>query len=150
MREGIAILSGELRDEWKGRVGALKADWMARIVPTSHHQDLDDIDSQDVEVEEGREEGEGMQPTIISDVDAREAMVERVDSQVNAEFEARLSEARERIRNRVERREELEVDLYLGSLVRFVFFSSFDSAGFNLMDVLRSFWKRGMRRMMKR
>lgn len=117
MDKEVKVLGGELRDEWRGRVGAVKADWMARIIPTSF-QDLNE--STEVEGEGGgREgEGEGMKPTIISDVDEREAMVSRVDSGVEVEFEERLKEATERIRSGVERSEELEVDLYLGSLVR--------------------------------
>jgi hypothetical protein len=115
--EEVKVLGGELRDEWRGRVGAVKADWMAKIIPTSF-QDLNE--STEVEGEGGwtEGEGEGMKPTIISDVDEREAMVSRVDSGVEVEFEERLKEATERIRSGVERSEELEVDLYLGSLVR--------------------------------
>jgi hypothetical protein len=46
VKREMAVLAGELRDEWKVRVGAVKADWFARWIPEE-------------ELEEDEEEEEG-------------------------------------------------------------------------------------------
>jgi len=114
-------LSGALRDEWKVRVGAVKADWMARVVPEELDVDQADEDEDQDKANKavGEDEEPRLLPTIISDVDGREAMVSRVDKAVEAEFEARVAEAETRIRRAAERKELMEVELLIGEMVSF-------------------------------
>lgn len=112
-------LSGALRDEWKVRVGAVKADWMARVIPSAELNEEDEGEGErEGEPAEGENgEGPGLVPTILSDFDGREEMVVRVDRAVEAEFEARVAEAEERIRAAAARKELMEVELLLGEAV---------------------------------
>lgn len=98
----MSTLIGELRDEWKVRVGAVKADWMARFIP---------------DLERGEEE-ELKHPTIESDVEGREEMEERVHQVVEKEFVERVEEAERRVREALERTERMEVEVFVGGLVR--------------------------------
>lgn len=101
----MSTLSGALRDEWKVRVGAVKADWMARWIP-----------EEELEEEEG-EEGPQLHPTIISDADGAAEMSNRVDAEVEREFAARIAEAEGRVRSAVGSKERMEVELLIGSAV---------------------------------
>lgn len=109
----MKLLESELREEWRIRTGGLKADWMARFVP-SHQEDEEEEVEQE---EEGGREKEMLQPTIISDVDSRIEMENKVDTLVEKEFNERIEEAQELFINQISSREKLELEIFLGELV---------------------------------
>lgn len=97
----MSTLIGELRDEWKVRVGAVKADWMARFIPSLELGEEDEVEY----------------PTIESDVEGREEMEERVYAVVEQEFVERVEEAEGRVREALGRTERMEVEVFVGGLV---------------------------------
>lgn len=113
VKKEMAALSGSLRDEWKVRVGAVKASWMARWIP-----ELDSLG-------DGEDEDEGAEdkptpllpPTIISDADGTAAMSSQVDATVEREFGARILEAEGRVRSAVSSKERMEMELLIGCAV---------------------------------
>ncbi|GAA6039129.1 hypothetical protein JCM8097_005340 [Rhodosporidiobolus ruineniae] len=133
VRQQIGQLRGDLRDAYKAKARAVKADYMARLVP------LEGVG----EAEQDGNEGEAVEtklksasldestpstvdaappppplpPTILSDVDEAAAMSSRVDEQVEASVQAQLKEAEERIRSGTEKTVEMEVELWLGQAV---------------------------------
>lgn len=127
LRVELSALGGELRDEWKVRVGGVKADWMARIIPELEEEEEDEgADGGDANggnldgTGNGRDDSivsEPLPPTILSDVDDRILMSKRVDSVVEQEFEERLTEAEGPLRKGVVSKEKLELEIFLGELV---------------------------------
>ncbi|SCV70765.1 BQ2448_3527 [Microbotryum intermedium] len=117
-RAEMAMLAGELRDEWKLRVGALKADWMARWIPDERHDgEVPDDAEPDAAAAHHGEPGvqrTKMIPTIVSDVDETEAMSKRVDQGVEDEFNQRIAEAERRVESAVQGREILSVEVMVG------------------------------------
>ncbi|SGY78981.1 BQ5605_C008g05006 [Microbotryum silenes-dioicae] len=117
-RAEMATLAGELRDEWKVRVGALKADWMARWIPDERHEDGAQVDAEpDADANTGEPELRQrikMNPTVVSDVDETEAMSKRVDQGVEDEFNERIAEAERRVKSAVQGREVLSVEVMVG------------------------------------
>lgn len=91
----MSTLIGELRDEWKVRVGAVKADWMARFIPSLELGEEDEVEY----------------PTIESDVEGR------VYAVVEQEFVERVEEAEGRVREALGRTERMEVEVFVGGLV---------------------------------
>lgn len=122
----LAGLSGELRDEWRGRVAAVKGDWMARVVPDPSEDD--EVENEDgVEGKNAAGDDEGAReateaplllPTIMSDHDGLLAMSSRVDAIARSAFEERIPEAEARIRKAVLRTETMELEVFLGGQVR--------------------------------
>lgn len=155
-------LSGSLRDEWRARVGAVKAvsqdspclvstsvradtirkqDWMARIVPDSADSDSDAGEDDGDRATSNAADGAPpptetsavsaaldsaeivsdptaiVVPTIISDADSQEAMSSRVDAAVEKEFDERIAEAERRITQAAQRKEVMEMELFLGETV---------------------------------
>ncbi|KAK4694086.1 hypothetical protein P7C70_g8802, partial [Phenoliferia sp. Uapishka_3] len=120
-KKEMAALSGELRDEWRGRIAAVKGDWMARII----------VGDEDEDNAEGGQEGEKVEiegeaqtdvqeapmiPTIISDHDGVHEMSSRVDKIVEKEFKDSMLEAEERLRGAVLKREKMEMEVFLATM----------------------------------
>ncbi|KAM0754016.1 hypothetical protein T439DRAFT_322896 [Meredithblackwellia eburnea MCA 4105] len=145
-RKEISALSGELRDEWKGRAALVKGDWMARIV-INGAEGLDE-GAGEKEVQEGLEKlylkeplekpGEEVSedprppqgddasstsvstplpPTIMNDHDELLEMSSRVDAIVESEFSQEMKEAEGRIRKAVYKSQVVELEMFLGMSV---------------------------------
>jgi len=139
-RRQVDQLRGELRDDFASRAWAVKADWMARVVP--EHGD-------EGEYAQGRAGGHepgardehaspsptstrptaSLQPTIFSDTDGAAQMARRVDGTVEEALAAQVDEARGRIEASVRRSEVMQLELWLGQEVRRSRFSSASSCG---------------------
>ncbi|GAA6063178.1 hypothetical protein JCM10212_003113 [Sporobolomyces blumeae] len=117
-------LQGELRDEYRARARAVKADYMARVVwddarpPSDASKDDDDVEVQDEDREQEEQEPQGLaHPTIFSDADDAAQMSTRVDAAVTADLDRNLVEARERIEKAVRSTREMELELWLGQAI---------------------------------
>ncbi|GAA5972850.1 hypothetical protein JCM21900_006991 [Sporobolomyces salmonicolor] len=114
----LGQLQGELRDEYAVRAKTVKADWMARVVP----QDLpgEEAPSAPPPADGAAAEPERptlLHPTILSDADETAAMSARVDQTVEDDMSLKLNQARERVKSRVESRETMEIELFLGQAI---------------------------------
>lgn len=115
VKKEMATLSGSLRDEWKVRVGAVKASWMARWIPELDSDQEGEEEEEDEAAE--RKETPLLPPTIISDADGTAEMSSRVDRTVEAEFGVRILEAEGRVRSAVSSKERMEMELLIGCAV---------------------------------
>jgi hypothetical protein len=118
VKKEMATLSGSLRDEWKVRVGAVKASWMARWIP---ELDSDEEGEGEEEGAAGRKPSPLLPPTIISDADGTAAMSSQVDATVEREFGVRILEAEGRVRSAVSSKERMEMELLIGCAVSLAF-----------------------------
>lgn len=121
-------LRGELRDEYRPRLKAVKADYMARIVWNDTH-DGDDDDDKGSGFREGQpeleesvggeeaEKGDFKHPTFLSDQDSQDEMSKRVDRVVEEEIEKSLGQAFERIEKGVESTKKMEFEIWLSETV---------------------------------
>ncbi|GAA6018868.1 hypothetical protein JCM11491_001706 [Sporobolomyces phaffii] len=102
-------LRGELRDEFRPRVKALKADYMARIV----WDDGDSASTPDGEQEQARI----AHPTIMSDVDEQTNMSAEVDRATEHEIETSMNEAKNRIEQGVRKTRHVELEIWLSGVI---------------------------------
>ncbi|ORY42450.1 hypothetical protein BCR35DRAFT_41281 [Leucosporidium creatinivorum] len=114
VKKEMATLSGSLRDEWKVRVGAVKASWMARWIP---ELELEDDEGEEDEGATDAKVTPLLPPTIISDADGTAAMSSQVDASVEREFGARILEAEGRVRSAVSSKERMEMELLIGCAI---------------------------------
>ena len=108
----LAQLGGELRDDARARKGGVKADWMARVVPSSEELDEAGEDSavgEEAEQQDDHQEQELLQPTLLSDPDSTAEMSQRVDDTAERVFGEGMDLARERLKAVVSGRVGMEV-----------------------------------------
>ncbi|GAA5906045.1 hypothetical protein JCM8208_006325 [Rhodotorula glutinis] len=128
-RRQVDHLRGELRDDFASRAWAVKADWMARVVPERRDEGQDSHErTGDNEPSAGDEQNAdippssptstrptaSLPPTILSDTDGAAHMARRVDGTVEDVLAAQVDEARGRIEASVRRSEVMELELWLG------------------------------------
>lgn len=160
LRVELSALGGELRDEWKVRVGGVKADWMARIIPEpegeekeeevhggltngAHSKGTGSVTAGTAASGDDLEASEPLPPTILSNVDDMNLMSKRVDSVVEQEFEDRLTEAEVTLRKGVVSKEKLELEIFLGELVSLPLYEKATTGSDNLPC---SYWKHAMKK----
>ncbi|GAA6057844.1 hypothetical protein JCM3770_000610 [Rhodotorula araucariae] len=136
-RRQVTQLQGELRDDFASKAWAVKADWMARVIP-DHAGGADggaetsasggQWNGADDELPPGDEDPSertsALQPTILSDTDAAAEMAKRVDGTVEQALTGQLGEAQERIQASVKRSEAMELELWLGQEILDAFSTS--------------------------
>ncbi|GAA5925980.1 hypothetical protein JCM3775_005167 [Rhodotorula graminis] len=130
-RRQLDHLRGELRDDFASRAWAVKADWMARVVP-EHNSDVDDVHETATEALGDDHRGPAddlpssptstrptasLPPTILSDTDGAADMARRVDGTVEHALAAHVDQARRRIEASVRRSEAVELELWLGQQI---------------------------------
>jgi hypothetical protein len=123
VKREVAQLRGELRDEYRHRSRAVKADWMARLVPSQPEAEEDssvDEDLQKATLEEhpDREDEPNLVPTILSDADEAAKMSSAVDAQVAAALEQQENQASVMVSESVRKTVGMELELWLGQAVR--------------------------------
>lgn len=116
----LAQLGGELRDDAKARKGGVKADWMARVVPSS--EELDEagegsVEGEEIDQRDKNQELEMLQPTLLSDPDSTAEMSQRVDETAERVYGEGMDLARERLKAVVSGRVGMEVELRIGGAV---------------------------------
>ncbi|BGP39405.1 hypothetical protein JCM10449v2_003347 [Rhodotorula kratochvilovae] len=137
-RRQVTQLQGELRDDFAGKAWAVKADWMARVVPehaggadedeeAAAHGGADGEDAGDQAQRAGQipaSTSSSLPPTITSDTDGAAEMAKRVDGTVEQALAGQLGEAQERIEGSVRRSEAMELELWLGQEILDAFSTS--------------------------
>ncbi|KAK4052518.1 hypothetical protein OIO90_004285 [Microbotryomycetes sp. JL221] len=107
----VANLSGQLRDDYKSRASAVKADFMARLV---HEQDDDDAEStSDDDNIDGikRDNTRSRIPTIQGDPDSVNDMSRNVDSKVHDSIKHKQEEARQLLKKSAHKTATLQVEM---------------------------------------
>jgi hypothetical protein len=124
VKKELEGLQGELRSEYRPRLKAVKADYMARMVSWNDEERKSENggkeDVTQTSEEEGAEEGDGSSfahPTIMSDSDAQAEMSAAVDHQAEVEIAKHLEEAKARIERGVRATKTMEMELWLGQTV---------------------------------
>ncbi|GAA5866601.1 hypothetical protein JCM8547_005472 [Rhodosporidiobolus lusitaniae] len=130
IKRQIDQLQGELRDDWRTRSRAVKADYLARVVPVQEedHYEQQEEDER-IEKELARttlDDSNGLDeassapplvPTILSDADDTAAMSSRVDEQVEASIRVQVDEAEKLVSESVRKTVGLELELWLGQTI---------------------------------
>ncbi|GAA5978234.1 hypothetical protein JCM5350_002235 [Sporobolomyces pararoseus] len=118
----LESLRGELRTEYRPRLKAVKADFMARMVWNDDTQaqkygEEQKTESTETEGEEEVEEKRFDHPTITSDSDAQAEMSANLDVQAEEGIERSLQEAKDRIERGVRATKAMELEIWLSQTI---------------------------------